>query len=101
MIEGLNIPFKVGSPVNVTAIGYPYYAAVVESCDEKYVTVNFPFSKNANRHHKYPLKDVKPFKKQVIGNSLMPIKYTLKKLTRTQKKNIKMYETNVLKHISN
>jgi len=87
VVEGIIIPFKVGSPVNVAAIGYPYYAAVVERCDEKYVTVKFPYSKTA-MVHMYPIKDVKPFKQQVIGNSLMPLKYNRKKLKRTKKTKI-------------
>lgn len=75
----------MGSPVNVTAIGYPYYATVVVECDSQYVTVKYPLSKTTNLH-KYHLKDVAPFKAQVIGKTLKPIKYTVKTLSRAQKK---------------
>lgn len=81
MVEEGKIPFPVGSPVNVTAIGYSYYAATVVECDDEYVTVKFLHSKTT-RIHKYSIKDMKPFKPQVNGNKLMPLKYNLKKLTR-------------------
>ncbi|KAF0708139.1 Jerky-like, partial [Aphis craccivora] len=53
--------FPVGSPVNVTAIGYPYYAAIVVECDTNFVTVKYPLT---NKLHKYNLKDVKPYTPQ-------------------------------------
>jgi len=90
--------FEIGSPVNVTQIGYPYYAAIVVECDENYVTVKFPKSTNV-KHHKYPIKNVQTFKPQLNGTQLMPIKYTVKTLTRAQKKNIRLFEENVLEDI--
>ncbi|KAE9529167.1 hypothetical protein AGLY_011963 [Aphis glycines] len=82
VVEPDDLPFSIGSPVNVTTIGYSYYAAIVDSIDDKYVTVKFPFTKDT-KCHKYHIKDVKPFKPQYYDKNhkyLFVIKWSIRKI---------------------
>jgi len=85
--------------VNVTTDRHPYYAAIVVNCDEKFVTVIFPES-NDTTPYKYPKKNVKPFKTQVINEKFRPIKWKAKDLSKHQRRCIKYYEKNVEVYIN-
>jgi len=62
------------------------------------VTVIFPESSDSTPY-KYPKKNVKKFKTQVIDGKFKPIKWKAKNLSKHQRRCIKEYEKNAQSYI--